>query len=198
MKQTCKNLTPERNNGTFLTLPPSGAYVAQIMAVRVLDADSSNDHIRLELMMEIIEGEYKGRYTEIYNNQKERFNAKYKGIFRIKVPDNDDEANGSRIYRNFQDFTWKLGKNNKGYSWDWNEDKLVGLKTGISIRKRMYTVDDKDYEAYDIFQMELIEEVHEGTVKPINDWDTRTKKEPVSDTAEASGYTAVNTSELPW
>ena len=61
MKPSYSGYEAKPNNGGYLTLPPVGAYVAEIQEVRVVE---QFDHNVIEMMMEITEGEYKGRFQE--------------------------------------------------------------------------------------------------------------------------------------
>ena len=129
MKPTYKDCEPKKTGG-FIELPPVGAYVAEIQAVRVVE---QNDRDVIELFMEITEGEYANRFHEVYEDQKERFgdSAKYKGIFKLTPPVDGDEDWRKRT---FEGNLWCVQQSNSGYAWDWDEkkwkDKAIGLVFG--------------------------------------------------------------------
>lgn len=164
----------------FIDLPPVGAYAAEIRDVRLVEADGkTQQRDSIEMMIEITEGEYKGRYMEVYTDQKERFGdtAKYKGVFRLVCPLPDDEE-----WRRskFESSLWCVEQsngfdnNNKPlYRWDWDEKKLKGKKVGINVRKRLYRFNGQDRETTEIGQLETIADVKNGKCKPMRDRDTR-------------------------
>lgn len=193
MKPTYSNFEAKKPSG-FLTLPPAGCYVARILAARVAETFGRQT---IELMMDIEEGEYKGRYQEIFKDQKERFgdNAKYKGIFRLTPPvDGDEEWRRSAFENNL----WCVQESNPGYKWDWEEQRLPGKLVGINVRNRLYTYNDQDRATTEICRFETVADVRSGKVKPLKDRDSRTAKDnPASDGktfTEVSG----NTVDVPW
>ena len=205
MKATCSDFEAKRSSG-FTALPPVGAYVAEIQAVRVLDPqkDKSVQRITIELFMEIIEGEYANRFHEVYEDQKERFGdtAKYKGIFRL-IPYTDDDEDWRK--RNFQSNVWCVQESNPGYKWDWDEKKLKGKKVGISLRKRLYTYtnaagEEKNGETIEIARFETVDDVRNGKCKPMRDRDQRkNKEEQAEESTDGSSFTEVtNEVNVPW
>ena len=193
MKATYKGFEAKKSGG-FIELPPVGAYVAEIQAVRVVE---QNDRDVIELFMEITEGEYANRFHEVYEDQKERFGdgAKYKGIFRLTPPVDGDEDWRKRA---FEGNLWCVQQSNAGYSWDWDEKKLKGKKVGISIRKRLYTFNGKDRETTEIGRFETVDDVKAGKVKPMRDRDNRTG-ESVAESTDGSEFADVSKEvSVPW
>lgn len=186
-----------KKRGDFLTLPPVGAYVAEIKQARIVKAENGQKYDSLEMMIDITEGEYANRFTEVYNDQKERFgdSIKYKGIFRLYCPSDDSE---DWVDRKFGNNLWCVQESNPGYTWDNDEKKLKGKKVGISIRRRMYTFNGQDRETTEIGQFETIKDVKDGKCRPMRDRDTRQKK--TEDSTDGSGFTDVSNSEpdVPW
>lgn len=170
-----------KKQGGYVTLPPAGAYVGEILNVRVEPSyDKTRD--QLVLMLDITEGECAGRYKQVYDDQKERFpDCKFKGTLRILVPEEDDPDDKAWIRRVFEGNLWAVEQSNgllpNGdpiYKWDWDETKLKGKKVGFSVRKRLYTWNNQDRETTEIAQLESIPEIREGKVRPIKDRDNRT------------------------
>ena len=186
-----------KKRGDFLTLPPVGAYVAEIKQARIVKAENGQKYDSLEMMIDITEGEYANRFTEVYNDQKERFgdSIKYKGIFRLYCPSDDSE---DWVDRKFGNNLWCVQESNPAYTWDNDEKKLKGKKVGISIRRRMYTFNGQDRETTEIGQFETIKDVKDGKCRPMRDRDTRQKK--TEDSTDGSGFTDVSNSEpdVPW
>lgn len=197
MKPSYKGFEAKKSGG-FITLPPVGAYVAEIQAVRMLAQDplENRDRDIIELKMEIIEGEYKNRYTEYYKDQDEKFgNAKYKGVFRLVCPLENDEDWRKRT---FEGNLWAVEQSNPGYTWDWDEKKLTGKKVGISVRKRLYTYNGKDRETTEIARFETVDDVRNGKVKPMKDRDQRDSSSSAEST-DGNEFTEVSkTVDVPW
>lgn len=183
--------------GNYLDLPPVGAYVAEIKNVRVVEPDGDRQKYPvLEMMVDITEGEYANRFTEVYNDTKERFdNVKYKGIFRLRIPMKGDE---DWVSRKFGNNIWCVQESNPGYTWDKDEKKLIGKKVGINIRTRLYTYNGKDRDTTEIGQFETVEDVKAGKCKPMKENDRRTSGSEEAAT-DGSGFTEVSGNvDVPW
>lgn len=186
-----------KRSGNFPELPSAGAYVAEIKAVRVLEAGQENvQRTTIELLLDIIEGDCAGRYAEVYESQKERFgdNAQYKGRFRLIPPVEGDE---DWRKRSFEGNLWCVEQSNAGYTWDWDEKKLKGKKVGISVRNRLYTYNDKERSTTEIARFETVDDVRNGKVKPMRDRDQRSGGSGSAETAQ-EGFTETNEISVPW
>ena len=195
MKPTYQGFEAKKNGG-YLELPPVGAYVAKITAVRVLKPGEENVRREtIEVMLEIAEGDYKGRYTEVWNSQKERFDKpQYKGRFRLVPPVDGDEDWRKRA---FEGNLWCVEQSNPNYTWDWDEKKLTGKLVGISVRRYLYTYNDKDRETTEIGKFETVDDVRNGKCKPMKDRDNRTVGS--SNSTDGSGFTEVSAEvQVPW
>ena len=196
MKASYKNCEPKKTNG-FTDLPVAGVYVAEIQAVRfVAGEDGQRD--RIECFMEITEGEYANRFHEVYDDQKERFgdDAKYKGIFRLVCPSEDDEDWRKRT---FEGNLWCVQQSNPGYTWDWDEKKLKGKKVGINLRNRLYTYNGKNRSTVEIARFETVDDVRNGKCKPAKDRDQRENKDDVEESTSGSEFTDVSKDvAVPW
>ena len=197
MKPTYKGFEAKKSNG-FLELPPVGAYVAEIKQVRLVEADGKQQtRDVIELMIDIVEGEYSNRYMDFFTEQRERFGdtIKFKGIFRLTPPVEGDE---DWRKRSFEGNLWCVEQSNPGYTWDWDETKLKGKKVGISVRKRLYTFNGQDRETTEIGRFETVDDVRNGKVKPMRDRDQRTSKSD-GGSADPSGFTDVSKEmNVPW
>lgn len=204
MKATYKGFEAKKSGG-FTQLPPVGAYVAEIQAVRLKTPDKNPDVRRdtIELFMEITEGEYANRFHQVYEDQHERYpdTASYKGIFRL-IPPIENEDGYDWRKRTFEGNLWCVQQSNDGYTWDWHEEKLKGKKVGISLRKRLYTYTTKegekrDSETVEIARFETVEDVQKGKCKPMRDRDQREKRE--EDSTDGSEFTDVSKDiAVPW
>ena len=193
MKPTYKNFSAKKSGG-FVDLPPKGAYVAEIKNV-ILSEDRNGREV-LEVMLDICEGEYENRYTEVWKDQKERFgdDVRFRGIFRLTPPVDGDE---DWRYRAFEGNLWCVEQSNDGYTWDWKEDKLKGKKVGISVRNRLYTYNGKERATTEIARFETVDDVHNGKCKPVPDRDQREKRD--DDFTDGSNFTDVSSNvDVPW
>ena len=196
----------EAKKSSFTDLPPVGAYCAEIMNVVFISGDEKDNLMKrdvIELYIDITEGDYKGRYVEQWNDQKERFGDKvaYKGIYRLVPP-----VEGDQPWRRtkFENDLWCVEQSNAGYHWDWDENKLKGKKVGINVRKRLYNYTNKsgdivNAESTEIGKFESIQDVKDGKWKPMKDRDTR-KDIDSSESGDTSGYTKVDEKkhDVPW
>ena len=167
MKQTYDGFEAKRSS-QFAQLPPPGCYVAEIQGVKT---EESYDRTRevLVLMLEITEGEYKGQYHKVFEDQRNSFgdNVKYRGTIRLTPYMEGDEA---WVKSRFQGNLWCIQESNKGYTWDWDEKKLKGKAVGINVRKKVYTGrDGQQKETTEIGQLETVSDVREGKAKPMKD-----------------------------
>lgn len=185
--------------GNFLSLPVVGSYVGEIKNVRVVKADETRKHDTLEMMIDVTEGEFANRYTDVYNDQKERFGeAKFKGIFRLTIPDDTTE---DWMDRKFGNNLWCVQESNPGYEWDRDEKKLKGKKIGINVRKRLYTFNGNDGETTEIGQLETIADVKAGKCREMKPNDRRSKDNNSSsvDSTDGSSFTDVSKEiSVPW
>ena len=180
----------------FVQVPPEGVYIGKILEVRV-EPSYDKTHDQIVLLLDITEGEYANRYTEQYNDAKERFdNAKSKGVLRITVPEEDDPADKAWIKKTFESNLWAVEQSNPPYQWDWDEKKLKGKKVGLNVRKRFYTYNGTDRETTEIAQLESIEEVRAGKVKVRQPRDSRTNNTENNGTDSYEDVT--NSVEVPF
>lgn len=172
-------------------LPAAGAYIGEIQGVKVEPCQFENDREQLVLMLEITEGDCKGRYHEVFQSQQERFggDVKYKGSLRIKVPKDTDGEEDAWIRRVFNEAMWCVQESNDGYTWDWDESKLKGKKVGFSVRDTYYTVNKQDRQSTEIGRLEAIPEVREGKVRPMRPRDNRKEQD---DSTDGESFTDVS------
>lgn len=165
MKATYGDFEAKKSSNNFL--PPVGQYVAEIQGVR-LDKNYSGDRDVIVCMVEITEGEYKGQYHKVFEDQKERFgdSVKYKGTFTLTpYVDGDPLWMKNRFEQNL----WCVQESNPGYKWDWDEKKLKGKKIGINVREHQYKGNDGTKKVTtEVGQFETIDDVRNGKCKNMN------------------------------
>jgi len=175
---------------------PAGPYVAKIVAVKL---EGNEPDQTLILRLDVAEGPYTGYYTKRFQhdsqNDRSRYPAKYKGDFRLRVP---NENNKRAQYpesdmANFKDFVAKIEESNPGYHWDWNEQGLRGLLIGINVQQGTY-----NGSAYTKIKfLEIVDEVRNGQVATLPPMEPRGDAwEPPVD--QQSGMVMVNTDDVPF
>ena len=182
---------------------PEGAYVYGIKNVKI---DGKAPDQQIVLRLDIIEGDWAGYYTKRYNHDKDnanKYDAKYKGDFRIQIP---DENNTKRQHpewdlKTLNNSIWCIEQSNPGFHFDGDTDHIGQLKgkiVGINVRGGSYN----GIEYTQIGRLEVADDVRNGLVKPM-------KRKPdtmgtVDNTAPAatdpSGFTKVeiDTEDLPF
>ena len=203
MKPSYKGFEAKQNTGNYLTLPPVGAYEAEIQAVRFTPKNEAENVFRdtIELMIEITEGEYANRYHEVYESQKERFgdSIKYKGIFKLYPPvEGEDQFDWRQTV--FEGNLWCVEQSNPNYHWDWDEKKLKGKKIGINVREYLYNYNGKERKTTEIGKFETIQDVRDCKFKEMKPRDKRKNGDDAEEAStDGSGFTDVSSEvSVPW
>lgn len=104
---------------------PAGGYVIEIKKAEIKTSVSGYEY--LDLTIEISEGIFAGYFMDEYNAQQ--FEPKrYKGHFRQGTPKDDQSSSY------FKAMITAIEESNPGYTWDWNEQSLVGKTAGCLMR----------------------------------------------------------------
>ena len=119
------------NNGEF-ERPGNGGYILEI--VNVADVPYSEETKKgdyLKIGYDIAQGDFKGHYTK----QNEHFGGgKW---FANVIKSYKEKALGM-----FKHFTNCVEESNPGFKWNWQEDKLVGLRFGATLQEEEYEKQD--------------------------------------------------------
>lgn len=195
---------------------PAGPYIAKIMAVKI---DGVEPDQTLILRLDVAEGDYAGYYAKRYDSESQRKNAtykaKYKGDFRLRIPnpDNKKALHPESDLRNFNDAIYRIEQSNPGYHWDWNEKGLAGLMIGINVQQGTYN----GSQFTKIAKLEIVDEIRRGLVKPLAPMEPRsdssaqrinpeppvyqppvTQQVGYQETMNSGFTTVVDTSDLPF
>lgn len=179
---------------------PEGAYVAGIKNVKIAGKEPDQQII---LRLDIIEGEWAGYYTKRYNNDKEnadKYDATYKGDFRIQIPDSRNEKRQHPEWdlKTLNNSIWCIEQSNPGFHFDGDTDHIGELKgkiVGINVRGGSYN----GIEYTQIGKLEVVDDVRKGIVKPMKRKpDTMGTVDNATPSADPSGFTPVDTEELPF
>lgn len=138
--------------GEWRKLPPGG-YIVEIISASCKESQSGYKYLDLEI--EISEGEYKDYFRlDLYEQTGE--NRRYKGHYRTGLPENEKSA------KFFKGMTTAVEESNPGYTWDWNEQSLVGKKVGCLFRDEEWEYEGKTGMRTAAFAMMSAEKVREG------------------------------------
>ena len=141
---------------------PAGGYEAQIINAKVASYTGQNGaYERLEIAVDIISSDYKDYFKEDYDNNP-REDRKWKGVARFYVPTDDGSDSDEYTKSVLRSVTDALEASNKGYTWNWDEKSLKGLKVGILVRDKEYEIEDKHGFAPEIFRFIGIDRIQSG------------------------------------
>ena len=184
--------------GGFVRQLPAGPYVAKVLSVQV---EGKAPAQRLEVYLDIAEGEFKDFWMKKYRAQKEKETpdrkVSYKGIMRVWVP---NEQNKSRDFDkdvvSFNDMIGRFVASNPGFEWDGEETKLAGKLIGISVQEDSFN----GYQFTRPVRFEIVDDVRSGKVAtlPPKQQDDQPDPTPAPAVDQRSGMQMVNTEQLPW
>jgi len=191
------NFTSEAPSKGFPMLP-KGAYVCGITNVKV---DGREPDQQLVLRLDIIEGEYAGYFTKRYQNDSQnssgKYEVKYKGDFRIQIP---DERNAKRQHpewdqKKLNTSIWCIEQSNPGFHWDGeHEMDLKGKIVGISMQYG--TFNGIGYTT--IGRLEVADDVRKGAVREMKDRPDRMSDGAAATVDQPTGFSVVEDVEVPF
>lgn len=122
----------------------SGGYVCKILDAYIepFHYNDGNAGENLIIKYDICEGDYKDYFTMQYDRSTFE-NKKYKGIYRLSIPIDDETANDSKHKRIFKTFISNVEASNKPYTWNWDELSLKNKQFGGVFGEKEY-----DYNGY--------------------------------------------------
>jgi len=186
----------EASGKAYAQLPP-GAYVAKIKAVKI---DGQEPDQSLILRLDISEGEYTDYYMKRYmhdtKNEKSVYPAKYKGDFRIRIPnpDNKRAMYPESDLKRFNDAIYRIENSNSGYRWDWDENGLKGLTVGISVQQGTYNGSNFTK----IARLEIADDVRKGIVKQMLPMAPRSDASYDPPIDQQTGFAVVDDESVPF
>lgn len=172
---------------------PSGYYVGRILNAE--EKQNRGSGSRLEISVDITEGEFKGYYKENYRNQPFE-NKKWKGVLTLFTPTDDGSERDGWTKRAFKTSISAVEDSNNGYRWDWNEAKLKGLDVGLAVRQEEYDVEGRKGWSAKIFRFVSVEDVRGGKLKTPEDKPLKNSKS--TSAANYGDFTPVNDDDLPF
>ena len=119
---------------------PIGSYVCEIKNVKYENGENGySDHI--DILFDIIEGDQKDFFRKQYDANTSE-DKKWKGRKSIYVPKDDGSEKDGWTKNTFAKWVNGFEDSNKGYKWDWHEEKWKGLKIGIVFGETGTVLDD--------------------------------------------------------
>lgn len=113
--------------GDFETLP-IGGYICEIKSAKE-KPNKNGGGTHLEIMVDVIDGDYKGFFEREYRAQSGE-DKYWRGIIYQNCPnDASDKYEAQKSF--FKRFTDSIEDSNSGYHWGWDESTLKGKKCGV-------------------------------------------------------------------
>ena len=199
IRNNTQNFNPHATGANKPDCLPAGVYEAIIKGARVEDTPWGGQ--RLIIALDVAEGEHKGHYQGLFDWEQKNSNyqPRWKGTLRQNIPTGDGTEKDSWTQRSFEGMVWALQESNPGYTFDWDENKLKGLRVGINVRRKEWEYNDMSGWTTEICRLESIEDVRAGKVKVMKDKPLQNSDQSATTAAaEQGGFTPVETSELPF
>ena len=121
---------------------PIGAYACEVKNVQYVAGENGNSD-RIDILFDIAAGDYKDFFKKKYDADESE-DKKWKGRTSIWVPKDDGSEKDGWTKNTFAKWTNAFEDSNKGYKWDWKEDKWKGLKVGIVFGETGTVIDGKE------------------------------------------------------
>ncbi len=125
---------------------PAGAYIIKILAVadkpNQVSKRTGNVFHTLELSFDIAEGDFADYYKDLYKSAPGE-NKKWKGVMSLFVPDGNGTEQDMLTAKRFKTAMCAIEDSNTGYTWDWNEQGLIGKKTACIFRNEEWSWEGK-------------------------------------------------------
>lgn len=171
---------------------PKGAYVAKIMNVRYEKGENGASS-RIIVQFDIAEGEYKDFFKKAYDADTSE-DKKWKGKATIYEPTDDGSDKDKWTKNKFAKWTNAFEDSNKGYSWDWDENKWKGLLIGLNYRITKKMIDGRPCSYTEVAYPLEVETVRSGKAPEAKDYIADNYKEDASasNTASSSGDDFMN------
>lgn len=143
-------------------LPPGG-YVCKIVGAKVQSYPASDGTYfdKLEIALDIVEGDHKGFYDAEFRAQTGE-DKKWKGVLRQYVPRDDGSEKDEWTKSSLKALTDAVEESNPGYHWDWDETKLKGKTVGCLFRLEEWAIDGKKGWKSQPFKFMAVERIRSG------------------------------------
>lgn len=173
-----------------IKLPP-GAYVVEIK--KAVPGKYTNGNEYLQISFDICEGEYTDFYKKKYEEDTNEPKT-YKGRIRLNLPKEDGSEQDGWTIRRLKTNMTAIEESNEGYAWDWDENTLKGLKSGLLFRNKEYSYEGRTGFWTEPFQFISADKVRTGDFKMPQD----KLLNKSSQAAAPTGYEEVADEDIPF
>lgn len=146
---------------------PANGYICEIVNAKVSAypyKDNSGMFEKLEIAIDIAEGEFKGYYKQNFEAQTAE-DKKWKGVLRQFVPTDDGSDKDNYTKRIFKSLICAIEESNPSFHWDWDEKKLKGLKVGCIFREEEWRYNGKQGWKAQPYKFVEASKIREGKFK---------------------------------
>lgn len=144
------------------TALPAGGYVCKIQGAKIRTFEGKNGSFeRLEVAVDIIEGEYKDYFRRDFDSQNTE-DKKWRGVLRLYVPSGDGSDQDNWSMAKLKRFVNDVEDSNPGYHWDWEESKLKGKLVGLTFRREEWEYNGKTGWKTNPFQAYTVEDIRQN------------------------------------
>ena len=169
---------------------PVGGYVCNILSAKEEQYDWGS---RLAIAIDVIEGAFTGFFKRDFDNN-DREDKKWRGIYRVNIPNDDGSDQDNWTKRKFGNFIWAVEQSNPGYTWDWNEKSLKGKKIGVIYRNREWEMNGRTGWTTEAGGSTSVDDIRNGNFRLLKD--RPLKNRPTAETQSAE--IVEDESELPF
>ena len=144
---------------------PAGAYICVIKNAEIKEYNGQyGNYEKLEISVDVTEGEYKDFYANDYRSQQGE-DKRWRGVLRLNVPSDDGSDYDAFLKRKFKTNILAVEDSNTGYRWDWDEKKLKGKKIGLLLQNKEWEYGGNTGWTSQPYGFIAVENVREGKFK---------------------------------
>lgn len=180
----------------------AGGYVMKILdAKEEVFQNDKGTFRKLTISYDVNDGPSKDFFKNDYTSQTGE-DKKWHGVFRLSVPEDNDDERASWKKRGFEDAMYAIEASNTGFHWDWDETKLKGKLVGALYRNREWEMDGRTGWTTECCKFVPVEDIKGNKFrmpkdKPLDD--SKTANNTASNNKSTmTDLTDVNEDELPF
>lgn len=177
---------------------PVGGYIVNIMGAKVAtyDGNDGGKFEKLEISIDIAEGDFKDFYANDYRSQQSE-DKKWKGVLRQYLPKEDGTEKDEWTKSSLKALIGAIEDSNPGYHWDWDETKLKGKKVGCIFRNEEWEYNGKTGFKAQAFKFVSVEKIKTGNYRLPKD-KLLNNSTATADTSSASNFKDIPDDDLPF
>ena len=177
---------------------PVGGYIVTIMGAKVATytGNDGGTFEKLEVSIDIAEGEFKDFYTNDYRSQQSE-DKKWKGVLRQYLPKDDGTEKDEWTKSSLKALIGAIEDSNPGYHWDWDETKLKGKKVGCIFRNEEWDFDGKTGFTARPFKFISVEKIKTGNFRLPKD-KLLNNSTATAETSSTTSYQDIPDDDLPF